>query len=325
MRVKNVNHARNVWDRAVSILPRIDQLWYQYVHMEQMLGNIPRARQVFERWMHWEPDQQAWHAYINMEIRCGEIDRARSIYERYVQVHPTVDAWKKYAKFEYQYGSKQQARQVYERAVQELEDDPEVEVRSGVHSCPSHLLITGHAHTDRMECRTCTSRLLSLKRRQRSLSVRGQYTNTPWTICQKCGVLPSCGAACKAVCVLIRIVLLLQDKAEEVYKKYSAFERKHGNKEGIDDVVTSKKRLEYEEACRANPMNYDNWFDYARLEESTGDIERVREVYERAVANTPPAEEKRYWQRYIYLWIFYALFEELDVDGECHQSPSFSC
>ncbi len=35
------------------------------------------------------------------------------------------------------------------------------------------------------------------------------------------------------------------------------------------------------------------------------------QVYERAVANLPPANEKRYWQRYIYLWVKYALFEEL--------------
>ena len=37
------------------------------------------------------------------------------------------------------------------------------------------------------------------------------------------------------------------------------------------------------------------------------------QVYERAIANTPPADEKRYWQRYIYLWINYALFEELEA------------
>ncbi|KDP44360.1 hypothetical protein JCGZ_20040 [Jatropha curcas] len=42
-------------------------------------------------------------------------------------------------------------------------------------------------------------------------------------------------------------------------------------------------------------------------------VERIREVHERAIANVPPAEEKRYWQRYIYLWINYALYEELDV------------
>jgi hypothetical protein len=40
---------------------------------------------------------------------------------------------------------------------------------------------------------------------------------------------------------------------------------------------------------------------------------RPWQVYERAIANTPPADEKRYWQRYIYLWINYALFEELEA------------
>ena len=37
------------------------------------------------------------------------------------------------------------------------------------------------------------------------------------------------------------------------------------------------------------------------------------QVYERAVANLPPGTEKRYWQRYIYLWVKYALFEELEA------------
>ena len=42
--------------------------------------------QVFERWMEWEPDEQAWHSYIKMELRYKELDRARNIYERFVQV-----------------------------------------------------------------------------------------------------------------------------------------------------------------------------------------------------------------------------------------------
>ena len=39
----------------------------------------------------------------------------------------------------------------------------------------------------------------------------------------------------------------------------------------------------------------------------------VPQVYERAVANLPPGSDKRFWRRYIYLWIKYALFEELDA------------
>lgn len=41
-----INHARNVWDRAVTILPRANQFWYKYTYMEEMLKNIAGSRQV---------------------------------------------------------------------------------------------------------------------------------------------------------------------------------------------------------------------------------------------------------------------------------------
>ena len=37
-------------------------------------------------------------------------------------------------------------------------------------------------------------------------------------------------------------------------------------------------RFQYEEEVQRNPLNYDNWFDYVKLEESTGDVDRIREV-----------------------------------------------
>ncbi len=103
MRHRFINHARNVWDRAVSLLPRVDQLWcvpatqpsmqlhgackvsfsfkevnrgelalhrYKYIHMEEMLGNVPGARQIFERWMAFEPDHHGWMAYIKVTFLC---------------------------------------------------------------------------------------------------------------------------------------------------------------------------------------------------------------------------------------------------------------
>ena len=39
-RNRQVNHARNIWDRAVSILPRANQFWYKYTYMEEMLENV---------------------------------------------------------------------------------------------------------------------------------------------------------------------------------------------------------------------------------------------------------------------------------------------
>lgn len=119
---------------------------------------------------------------------------------------------------------------------------------------------------------------------------------------------------------------------------------------------------------KANPLNYDAWFDYIRLLEADANTEQVRDTYERAIANIPPSkvkftnffylnnvnldpfpvlnvfgdikkikvlhtsnlpleipktwilfvylllQEKRHWRRYIYLWINYALYEELEAE-----------
>lgn len=40
LRHRQVNHARNLWDRAITILPRANQFWYKYTYMEELLGNV---------------------------------------------------------------------------------------------------------------------------------------------------------------------------------------------------------------------------------------------------------------------------------------------
>ena len=66
-------------------------------------------------------------------------------------------------------------------------------------------------------------------------------------------------------------------------------------------------------------MNYDAWFDYLRLMETECDsTDEIRDCYEKAIANVPPLAEKRSWRRYIYLWINYAIFEELQVKVQFH-------
>ena len=53
MKAGFVNHARNVWDRAVTQLPRESLLWLEYARMEQLLEDVPKARRVFDRWLAW--------------------------------------------------------------------------------------------------------------------------------------------------------------------------------------------------------------------------------------------------------------------------------
>lgn len=262
MKSRQVNHARNIWDRAITILPRVNQFWYKYTYMEEMLGNIAGCRQVFERWMEWEPEEQAWHSYINFELRYKEVEKARTIYERFVIVHPEVKNWIKYARFEEKHGYIAHGRKVYERAVE----------------------FFGEEHVDE-NLFVAFARFEETQKEFERVRVIYKYA-------------------------LDRIP---KHQAQELFKNYTMFEKKFGDRRGIEDVIVSKRRFQYEEEVKANPHNYDAWFDYLRLVESDADADTVRDVYERAIANIPPIQEKRHWRRYIYLWINYGLYEELEV------------
>ena len=79
----------------------------------------------------------------------------------------------------------------------------------------------------------------------------------------------------------------------------------------MEDAILTKRRHYLENEISKESYNYDLWFDYTRLEEQSGSVERTREIYERAIQNMPPGSDKKFWKRYIYLWINYAIFEEL--------------
>ena len=125
LKSRNVQHARNLFDRAVTLLPRVDQLWYKYVYLEELLQNVPGARQVFERWMQWEPDDKAWSAYIKLEERYQEHDRASAIYERWIAIRPEPRNWIKWAKFEEERSRVDKAREVFQTAVEFFGDEEE--------------------------------------------------------------------------------------------------------------------------------------------------------------------------------------------------------
>jgi len=288
MRHRQVAHARNVWDRAVTLLPRIDQFWYKYAYMEEMMGELSHARTIFERWMEFHPNEQAWLSYIKFEIRHNNIEGARALYERFTLDHLTLDAYLKYAKFETRHGSVAHARRIFERVQEELTEEERADAG----------YFTTFAHFEERN-----------KEYDRARAIY-QYA----------------------------LDHLPKDKARDLYDQYVAFEKSYGDKEGIELVILSRKRFQYEEELRDSAArggtgaahNYDVWFDYLRLEQDRLEsvrassnpavnnptqlgvqCARVRELFERAVANVPLVAEKKHWKRYIYIWLQWLLFEEL--------------
>ncbi|CEH17791.1 pre-mrna-splicing factor clf1 [Ceraceosorus bombacis] len=287
LKSRNIQHARNLLDRAVSILPRIDQFWYKYVHLEELLSNVVGARQVFERWMAWEPDERAWAAYVGMEVRYNELENASAVWERAVSVHPEPKLWIRWAKFEEERGAMDRARRVFTMALEYFGEDE-----------------------DKMEkAQTVYTAFAKMETRAKEI---------------------------ERAKVIYRYALerLPRTKSSGIYASYTRFEKQFGNRQGVEDTVLGKRRIQYEEEVTSGlpgaATNYDTWFDYTRLEEdayrailsggAARDSQeakkaqsRVRDIYERAVANIPPSKEKRHWRRYIFFWLDYALFEEVDA------------
>jgi len=302
MRNEFVNRARNVLDRAVQILPRVDFLWYKYVYMEEMVGDIEKCRDIFERWMGWCPDEGVWLSFARFEVRCakavrsgGPLDmkRATEIMKRYVNEYPCAKSFLKLAKWaEHESKDIDLSRKVYEGALVEL--DPEevrqarifrqfaaFEERQG--EFERARVIYHHA----IKLLNLEERHLSSNRDEQSSSNEGNETDLTDNERYRRG---------------------------ELYKAYVAFEKKYGKKDGIENVILTKQRAEYKKRINEDPLAYDAWFEYAKLEEDHGDPSSVRNVYERAIGNVPPALEKQYWKRYIYLFIYYAVYEEMTMN-----------
>eukprot|EP00501_MAST-03F_sp_TOSAG23-6_P000282 GSMAST32.ASY1.ANO1.288.1 assembled CDS len=241
-----------------------------------------------------------WMKYAKWEEGQEQYERSRSIYERVLDIDyrdPTI--WRKYAEFEMRHKCINHARNVWDRAVTFLPRTDKLWYK--------------YAYMEEM-----------LNNRQKE-TIRARKLFERYCICHPYATpyiryakweerSHQLQLARDERCSEFERALLPKDQTGQIYRAFVAFEKQHGDGQKVDDIVTNKRRLKYEKQIQANASDYDTWLDYIRLEEKKkNNAPAIREIYERAVANVPPAQEKRFWRRYIYLWINYALYEELDA------------
>jgi len=288
--------ARSVWERALEHHGREVPIWLNYAEMEMKGKQVNHARNVFERACSTLPRIDIfWYKYVHMEETLGQIAAARQVFEKWMTWEPEHPAWFAYVKMEQRYGEKERARDIFQRYVQ-VHPDVKAWTRWAKFEFTSG---------EREKAREVYEAAVEFLRSEPDI---GQLYANFAKFEEMCQEVDRARAIYK-----FALDNLPKQEAEEVYKEFMKFEKMHGDREGIEDVVVGQRRFKYEEEVSKNPLSYDTWFDYIRLEESAGDMAKTREVYERAIANVPPANEKRFWQRYIYLWINYALYEELEA------------
>ncbi|KAK1239596.1 hypothetical protein MKX07_001050 [Trichoderma sp. CBMAI-0711] len=292
---KEFARARSIFERCLDVHPNEVQVWTRYIEAEMKSRNINHARNLLDRAVTRLPRvDKMWYKYVYMEEMLGNIPGVRQVFDRWMQWQPGEAAWSAYIKMEKRYGEYDRAREIF-RTFTMVHPEPrnwikwaKFEEEYGTSDQVREVFGTavetlGDEFVDEKLFIAYARFESKLKEYERARAIYKYALDR-----------------------------LPRSKSRLLHAAYTTFEKQFGDQDGVEDVVLSKRRVFYEEQVRENPKNYDAWFDYAGLEEAFRDADRVRDVYERAIAQVPPTQEKRHWRRYIYLWIFYAVWEELE-------------
>ncbi|KAF3824631.1 hypothetical protein GH733_009965 [Mirounga leonina] len=280
--------------------------WIKYAQWEESLKEIQRARSIYERALDVDyRNITLWLKYAEMEMKNRQVNHARNIWDRAITTLPRVNQfWYKYTYMEEMLGNIAGARQPCCLAGYFLNSCELVLVHPDVKNWIKYARFE-EKHGYFAHARKVYERAVEFFGDEH-MDEHLYVAFAKFEENQK---------EFERVRVIYKYALdrISKQEAQELFKNYTIFEKKFGDRRGIEDIIVSKRRFQYEEEVKANPHNYDAWFDYLRLVESDAEAETVREVYERAIANVPPIQEKRHWKRYIYLWVNYALYEELEA------------
>uniref|UniRef100_A0A6Q2ZQ21 Crooked neck-like protein 1 n=1 Tax=Esox lucius TaxID=8010 RepID=A0A6Q2ZQ21_ESOLU len=293
--LKEVQRARSIYERALDVDHRNIALWLKYAEMEMKNRQVNHARNIWDRAITILPRvNQFWYKYSYMEEMLGNIAGCRQVFERWTEWEPEEQAWHSYINFELRY--------------KEIDKVLNYSVLVIVHPDVKNWI--KYARFEEKHGYIAHGRKVF----ERAVEFFGEE-HVDENLFVAFARFEEKQKEFERVRVIYKYALdrIPKQQAQELFKFYTVFEKKFGDRRGIEDVIVSKRRFQYEEEVKANPHNYDAWFDYLRLVESDADPDTAREVYERAIANIPPIQEKRHWRRYIYLWINYALYEELEV------------
>ncbi|PHU25581.1 Crooked neck-like protein 1 [Capsicum chinense] len=258
---EDFKRARSVWERALGHHCRDHTMWLKYADMEMKNKFVNHARNLCDRAVDLLPRvDQLWYKYIHMEEMLGNVAGARQIFERWMAWMPDQQGWFSYIKFELRYNEVERAREIFERFV-------ECHPRVGAWIRFAKFEMKNGEIGRARDCYERAADKLSGDEEAEHLFVAFEEFE------EKCKEIER--ARCIYKFALDRIP---KGRAEDLYRKFVAFEKQYGDKGGIEDAIVGKRRFQCEDEVRKNPLNYDTWFEYIRLEESVGNKEGIREV-----------------------------------------------
>lgn len=299
-----ITRARSVWERAIDNDYRNQMIWQAYAEMEMRGGFINHARNVFDRAVGLLPRvDNLWTKYAHMEEVLGQIDLSRLVYHRWLKWLPAENAYLSLIRFELRHGSRQAAREAYAMLV---EAHPSAYTFAKMAKFEERFGEFAHARAvyergaEVLVARELTAAYFIGFARFEERRKEVERTRVIYQFALK---------------------QLEGNEKAEVERAFVKFEKGTGDRDMLDQVVVERGRQKLLQQVEQDEYNYDAWFDLIALEERSSEKERVEKCYEMALSKRPLAETKNGWRKYVYLWISYATWMELNC-GDTKKATS---
>lgn len=293
--------ARSVFERALEVDEKNVEIWKKYLDMEEQNGFVNSARNLYDRITCQLPRfDHFWLRYVKFEELLSNYGGCRLIYERWMEHQPDDRAWILYAQFEERCNEIERARAVMESY---LVVHPKI---------TSFLKFAQWEEQHRMYDRARSAFLKAME------ILPEEHLNENFFL-----KFAKFEERCKNFHLVEQLCLHGIAKNQQpsssplLTSYYIGFQKRNGNSQQIENIVLDQRRKDYHLLLQqTSEYDYDIWLNLIRLEESTGDYQNILKIYEQFITKVPPVQTKRSWKRYFYIFLNYAIYEELTNNNE---------
>lgn len=290
-----IARSRSIYERAIDCDPRNIVLWLKYGEMEMRQRNFNLARNVWNRAITILPRvDQFWYKYLYMEERLGNVNQVREIFHRWIQWDPPEVVWRTFINFEMRQNEWGNVESIFINMIRAYNTN------SNWSRYSKYLEERGLISRARESFCNAIDSLLSIKKLEPSLVIEFAKFEIRFKEYDRARALYKFG-----------LNSFGKSNAEGLYNSFIQFEKRYGNSSSLNNAIFDKRVEEYEKLLINDHTNYDIWLEYLRLVKEKGEMSYIRHIYERAIASVPQSKNKLFWKKYIYIWLFYAIFEEV--------------
>lgn len=298
----DIRRARSVFERALLVDISHVPLWIRYIDTEIRLKNINHARNLLNRAISVLPRvDKLWYKYLVIEESLGNVEIVRSLFTKWTSLEPGTNAWDSFVDFESRQESWDNVRKVFAMYVL-------------VHPQTSTWLrwvqfeiVHGDFDTIRKVYSLALDTLVPMSGKlvidEKDLAVliisfaSWEATQQEYERCRE----------------LYRISIDKWPHNQTLREGLVEFEKRFGDSRSIGNTVIYRRRRRYEANLQENPSDYDTWWIYLDLIQENFKPDLLN-CLEESVADTYPRETTKSpaWRRYIFLWIRYLTYVELE-------------